>query len=123
MPQITLEYTGNIDQALEFDAIFSGVHEILVHVADIRVDNCKSRARRLDHYYIGTGNPNHAFVHLEAAILEGRTPDLKSKLGRRILEHLQEHFAPTFETCNLQITVEIRDIPRTVYFKVPAGTL
>jgi 5-carboxymethyl-2-hydroxymuconate isomerase len=123
MPQITLEYTNNIDQALEFDPIFSGIHEILADVADIRVDNCKSRARRLDHYYIGAGNPNHAFLHLEAAILEGRTPEIKKELGRQILEHLQKHFSPTFEAHDLQVTVEIRDIPRAAYFKVPAGTI
>ena len=123
MPQISLEYTGNIEQTIEFDPIFSKVHEILAQVADIRVDNCKSRARRLDHYYVGAGKPNQAFVHLEAAILEGRTPELKKELGSRILEHLQKHFSPSFAALDLQITVEIRDIARAVYFKVPSGTI
>jgi 5-carboxymethyl-2-hydroxymuconate isomerase len=60
---------------------------------------------------------------LEAAILEGRTLEVKKELGRRILDTLRKHYSPVFESLDLQITVEIRDIPRTGYSKIPAGTI
>ena len=48
--------------------------------------------------------------------------DLKRQIGRACLEVLQESFTPS-SALELQITVEIQDIERTTYFKIPEGTL
>lgn len=122
MPHLTLEYTKNIEPEAAFDDFLGRLHRVLADVGAIPIGNCKSRARRLDSYFIGDGGSQHAFVHLVLRFLEGRSVDLKRQIGRACLEVLQESFTPS-SALELQITVEIQDIERTTYFKIPEGTL
>ena len=122
MPHLTLEYTKNLESEMSFDDLFPRLHQALVDVAAIPIGNCKSRARRLDNYYIAGGGPQHAFVHLAIRLMEGRSVELKRNIGRGCLEVLQE-LCCSPAGLELQITVEIQDIERTTYFKLPEGTL
>ncbi len=123
MPQLTLEYTANIRQPIESDVLFAQLHNILATTGGIRTDNCKSRAIRLDDFFIGDGNDEHAFIHLSVRFLEGRSPEVIRQVGEQSLEILQTKFLPTNAELKLQITVEIGDIQGQRYFKYPAGTL
>lgn len=122
MPHLTLEYTENLEREIIFDDLFPRLHGVLVDVAAVPIGNCKSRACRLDSYYIADGGPQHAFVHLAIRFMEGRSVELKRNIGRGCLKVLEELCcAPA--GLELQITVEIQDIERTTYFKLPEGTL
>lgn len=123
MPQITLQYTDNVYQGAAFSELFSNIHRIVSEVGGIRLGNCKSRAIRLEDYFVAAGDTQEGFVHLDLAILEGRSDDVKRELGRRCLDALKRHFATVDEALELQITVEIRDMRRDSYFKFPEGTL
>jgi len=123
MPQITLEYTDNVRDTVDFDLLFMKLHEILSEVAGIRIGNCKSRAVKLSDYLVGAGDADAAFVHLEVAILEGRSLETRQEMGRRMLEALRGAYAGTLAELALQITVEVRDLQKALYFKIPEGTL
>ncbi len=123
MPQITLEYTGNLDQPLDPPALLAEVHQVLAESGRVRLDNLKSRVVRLDHFRVGDGDTRHAFVHLEVRLLAGRTPAWKQAIGRDLLELLKAHFTPSLVQFDLQLAVEMQDIQRDNYFKYPAGTL
>ena len=123
MPHLTLEYTSNIEQPPQFDELFARLHGVLAGVAAIPVGNCKSRAIRLEEYYVGDGLGRGAFVHLTVRFLAGRAPELKEQIGRRCLAVLEAAFAPSLGELDLQITVELQDIERPTYFKIPEGTL
>jgi 5-carboxymethyl-2-hydroxymuconate isomerase len=117
MPHITLEYTYNIDQSIEFRALFAELHQMLASVAGVSIDNCKSRAICLDTYHIGDGEAQNAFVHLEIQLLEGRSAELKQEIGARGLQVLKRYFAGSLGKLDLQITLEVRDMQRQAYFK------
>lgn len=123
MPQITLEYTGNLKQDVNWPALFAQIHKVLADVGGIQIGNCKSRATELKDYYVGEGEDRNAFVHLEVRFVEGRSRELKQELGRTILSVLEEQYRPSLGDFDLQITVEIDDIQREMYFKIPEGTL
>jgi len=123
MPHLTLEYTPNLDQEIVADVLFARLHQVLAEVGGIAIGNCKSRIVCLDGYYIATGGPRNAFVHLTIRFLEGRAIELKQKVGRASLRVLDEYFAPSSATLDLQLTVEMQDIERATYFKIPEGTL
>jgi 5-carboxymethyl-2-hydroxymuconate isomerase len=53
------------------------------------------------------------------SFLEGRTAPVKHEIGRRLLRHLREYYATANEISALQISVEIKDIQRPLYFKFP----
>jgi 5-carboxymethyl-2-hydroxymuconate isomerase len=123
MPQITLQYTDNINQNLDFDELFLEVHTTVSEIAGIAIANCKSRTMKLERYYVARGEAKHAFVHLDIAVLEGRSVELKQEMGSKILDILTKYYAPSIDAVDLQLTVEIRDISRDFYFKFPKGTL
>ena len=122
MPQITLEYSGNIRDPLHSDRLFKSIHTVLFRKGRIELDNCKSRAVKQDSFYVGDGDPRHAFVHLEVRFISGRSDTLKRTLGHALMEVMQEAFPQTMETMKAQITVEIKDINRDFYVKYPEGT-
>ena len=121
MPHVTLEYTNNVDQDIEFCDLFSELHQVLASTAGIDVNNCKSRAIRLHTYHIGEGQTENAFVHLEIQLLEGRPAELKREIGQRGLQVLARHLNPSLGKYDLQITLEVRDMQRQSYFKFSPG--
>lgn len=123
MPQISLEYTDNLTQEINTAKIFRNIHQVLGEVAGIPLANCKSRANRLNDFYIADGDSKNAFIHLEVRFIEGRSAEIRSEIGEQCLEQLQAYFAESVSSQNLQITVEIHDIHKPSYFKFPKGTL
>jgi len=123
MPHLTLEHTANITQDIDPQTLFSSLHQILAEVGGISIDNCKSRAIPLHSYHIGAGDPDAAFVHLVIRFLKGRSLTLKQEIAQQSIERLSAYFAPSATELALQITVEIVDIQRQTYFKIPKGTL
>lgn len=123
MPQITLQYTSNIQPLPKFYQLFSEVHKTINAIAGIKIENCKSRSIQLDNFYIGDGSENKGFLHLEVKILEGRTSDVKSNLGKSLLQILESQFKENIKLIDIQITVEVIDIRKNCYYKYPEGTL
>jgi 5-carboxymethyl-2-hydroxymuconate isomerase len=123
MPQITLEYSSNIEQPVDDGALLGRVHELVSSVAGLPVGNCKSRVNVCDRFRVGTGGADKGFVHLEVRMLSGRPGKTKRELGEKILEFLYRYFTPAAGTLDLQITVEVQDIDRDFYFKRPSETL
>ena len=123
MPQLTLEYTDNIQQKVDFSEVFREMHAVLFDVGGIPLENCKSRAIKRSDYFIGKGESDGAFIHIDMAFLAGRPLELKQEIGRRVLQILEKCYSPFLSAHNLQITVEIRELARELYFKIPEGTL
>ncbi len=120
MPHLTIEYTSNACPTVELDQLFARMHAVLNDVGGIKKKNCKSRAVELDSFYVGDGDADAAFVHVDLKFLEGRSSTLKREIGNAMLTILRECFA---EATDLQITVAINDIDRSAYFKIPEGSL
>jgi len=123
MPHLTIEYTRNLRQNAQFDGLFARLHAALAELGGIKQANCKSRAVELDQFHVGEGAANAAFVHADVRFLEGRSAEVKQGIGRAILAILRDGFPGPADVRDLQITVEIRDIQRSMYFKHPEGSL
>ena len=123
MPQITLQFTDNIKSLPKFNELFSEVHAAINAIAGIKIENCKSKAIQIERYYIGVGTNNKGFIHLEVKILEGRTAEIKSEMGKSLLQILKNKFKESISSMDLQITIEIIDILKNCYYKYPEGTL
>jgi 5-carboxymethyl-2-hydroxymuconate isomerase len=121
MPHLTLEYTGNVSGVIRPVELLPELHEVLAREAWLDIRNCKSRAICREDYYIGQGTGRQAFVHLEIRLLEGRSSEVKHDIGESILAVLWDHLSTTPADLNLQLTVEIVDMQRAVYFKAERG--
>jgi 5-carboxymethyl-2-hydroxymuconate isomerase len=123
MPHLVLEYSDNIKEKESFKLLFVQLHQILVTVCSATLESCQSRAIPWEIYYIGDGNSKNAFVHLEVCLAEGRPLEVRKAAGRQMLGVCGEYFSKSLRDLNLQITVELREFRRDLYFKIPEGTV
>jgi len=108
MPQLTLEYTDN----LEFDvqSLLERLHSELVATGAINLKGLKSRAVRHTEYRIADGNPEYAFVHVNLLIREGRPLEVQKDASQRVLATLKETFGERFENSYLSLSVDIKEM-------------
>jgi 5-carboxymethyl-2-hydroxymuconate isomerase len=122
MPHIILEYSANLSALPDFRVLFDDIHQALNRLGGIKIENCKSRARVAEHCYIGDGNPDNAFIHLDIEFVKGRSVEVKQAIGRECLGLVKGYYHLQLSDA-LQITVKIDDIALDFYFKDPAGSL
>lgn len=122
MPHLTLEYSANVNVESDFAGLFGELHDLLADAGGIRIGNCKSRAYIAREFYVGSGDEKSGFVHLDIRFLEGRSSHIKQSIGKMARDILIEWFRSSAEELEMQITVEVRDIERSFYFKYPEGT-
>lgn len=115
MPQIILEYTDNIQVSEDFSSPLLKIHQIIHSICSVNIDNCKTRIVSHKQYFIGNGEQDKAFVHLEVIIFEGRSEATKTMLGETLISILKDFFEPKAK--NVDITVYLNDIKRKEYFK------
>ena len=113
MPHIKMEVSDNIEIS-NAKSVFLALQKILHDCADVPAQNCKSRLYVATNFLVGD-EKTPAFTHLEIALLEGRSSQVKSQIGEKALQILNNTFAS--DTLGTQITVEIRDIHTPQYFK------
>lgn len=108
MPQLTLEYTDN----LEFDVqdVLARLHSELAATGAINLKGLKSRAVRLSDYRIADGNPEYAFVHVGLLIREGRPIDVQKDASQRVMKVLEDTFGQRFENSYLSLSVDIKEM-------------
>ena len=115
MPQIAIEYSGNLGDAFDARALAGEVHRLIAATIDTDVGNCKTRLVGLRDYLIADGSPEEAMVHVDLRILSGRTDAQKKALGEAVLAaalaSIGEH------ALRIQVTVEVRELDRANYHK------
>lgn len=123
MPHVRLEVSDNAAIFSDWTDLFHEVHGVLHHTGGIKLENCKSRAYVAENYLVGAGREQGAFAHLDVRFLEGRSEEIKQQIGRKLLELMLWRFEAELDRLDLQITVEIRDIERGLYYKHPRGSI
>jgi len=108
MPQLTLEYTDN----LEFDVqdVLARLHSELAATGAIKLKGLKSRAVRHSEYRLADGNPEYAFVHVNLLIREGRPIEVQKDASRRVMKVLEDTFGQRFETSYLSLSVDVKEM-------------
>jgi 5-carboxymethyl-2-hydroxymuconate isomerase len=118
MPHTILEYSDNIVQPVDFQALWAELHPALAAAAGCRLQDIKSRAYCCGDFRMGSGSPTYAFIHLTVRMFEGRDPGTLGRVGEVLLAVLRAHFQATLERTQCDLTVELTGMRRDCYFKV-----
>jgi 5-carboxymethyl-2-hydroxymuconate isomerase len=92
MPHLVLEYSANVPDAPDHHRLLRQLHEALVASAAFDLANVKSRVVRHEAFRVADGTPGRAFVHLTAAVLDGRESAVLRSAGEALLAALREGF-------------------------------
>jgi len=113
MPHNIIEYSSELDpQAQE---IIRAVHLGSVNSALFEEEDIKTRA--LAYQHVRLGQDSKFFIHVQAKLLSGRSPQQKSLLSDAILQQLIQ-----LNLNNISLTVEVLDIDRDSYAKQVLAT-
>ncbi|MFF3494912.1 5-carboxymethyl-2-hydroxymuconate Delta-isomerase [Streptomyces sp. NPDC002795] len=108
MPQITVDHSADLDDRLDRAGLAGAVHQAAVDIVAARVPACKTRFREVGTTVVGDGAGS--LVHVEIALLAGRTEEAKTALAEAVLAVLPAHVK---EPAGVHFSAEVRDLAPT----------
>ncbi len=118
MPHLTVEYSSNLEDKTDIDALVKMVHETALSTGMFPMGGIRVRTEPRQKYLIADGDPENAFLHLVARIGHGRTLEAKKEAAQTIFDALCEYLNPVFESSPLAISFEVQEIyPPELSFK------
>ena len=110
MPHIIVEYSKQLVNDTQLDAILKTIHRSIADSGLFKADQIKTRAYSFNKFTNAGGS--EPYIHIQARIKSGRDIDNKKQLGEVILKGLSTLNIPASV-----ITVEIIDMERESYGK------
>ena len=117
MPHFIVEYSANLEPAVNIGELVSSVHKAAIMSGVFPLKGTRTRAARRDLFEIADGHADNAFVHITARIGQGRSVDVRQQAGELIYEAACEYLRPYFEQHPLAISFEMQEIEADTSFK------
>jgi 5-carboxymethyl-2-hydroxymuconate isomerase len=109
MPQITVDYSGQLADDFDRPGFARALHTAVVEIAAAQPPACKTRFRRTEDFTVGDDSDGHVIVHVALGLLAGRTEETKVQLTEAVLELLRQYVKPA-EGLALHASAEVRDL-------------
>lgn len=114
MPHLILTQSKNITHNSAI--FFKKAHQLLSEMLPTELSTCKSRLILADNYLISDGEIQDGLVHLEIAVLVGRSEELLKNISKQLYQLLNNHLIAENVLIKVQLSVEIRNLSES-YFK------
>ena len=79
MPHLIVEYSANLEHEVDIPHLVSAIHAAALDTGVFPIGGIRTRAVRREIYQVADGHPDNGFIHLQARIGKGRTPDVREK--------------------------------------------
>jgi 5-carboxymethyl-2-hydroxymuconate isomerase len=96
MPHFTIEYSANLDGQTDMAKVVETVRKAAVETGIFPLGGIRVRAVRCEHYAIGDGNPDFAFLDMLLRLGEGRDLGTRKEAGEHIFRALSAYLEPVF---------------------------
>jgi len=117
MPHFLVEYSSNLEEALELPALFEKLHAAAAKGGVFPVAGMRSRGLPRSQYRLADGHPDNGFVHVNLRVGAGRDVETLRLEGEAIFAVLSEHLAALFDERPLALSLEISEIHPDLNFK------
>jgi 5-carboxymethyl-2-hydroxymuconate isomerase len=117
MPHLVIEYSANLEPALDVEALMAAVHEAAIETGVFPVGGIRTRAVARDQYRIADGHPDNGFVFMSVRVGAGRPPKVRQAAGERIFAALSAALDDLFEARPLSIGMEMSEIEAETSWK------
>jgi len=117
MPHQIIEYSANLEQRMDIQALVDGLHDAAAAIDGLPLGGLRTRAARRGHYQVADQHPDNAFVHVVLKLGHGRTPEQKKAYGEALFAALCRLLEPVSSTSPLAISFEVQEIHRELTWK------
>jgi 5-carboxymethyl-2-hydroxymuconate isomerase len=117
MPHIVIEYSANLDGALDMQRLVNAMHETALKTGVFPPGGARTRAARREHYRVADGRPEAAFIHVMARVGAGRDEATRKAAGQALFDTLTAETKAVFEARPLALSFELAEIPDAFKWK------
>lgn len=110
MPHLIVEYSQNIEAALDLDGLMAKLRDGALASGVFPLGGIRIRGECRERYLIADGSPDNGFVHLTARIGHGRSEATRKAAAEQLFAVLCEHAQPLFERRGLGLSFELVEI-------------
>lgn len=117
MPHQIIEYSANLESAVDIDALVKALHETAAGIDALPVAGLRTRAVARQHYRIADGHTDNQFINVVLRLAPGRPFEVRKAAGEKLFEALCDFLEPVFSTSPLAISYEIQEIDADLRWK------
>ncbi|MEO0494825.1 MAG: 5-carboxymethyl-2-hydroxymuconate Delta-isomerase [Actinomycetota bacterium] len=110
MPHVIIEYSANVADHHDIDALVEVVHDAAVASGIAARPSLRTRAVARTHYRVADGDPASAMIAMVARIGPGRDIATKRALATEILDAAEAHTAGESSTLVIAWSSEVQEI-------------
>jgi len=110
MPHVIVEYSANIETEVRPDDLVDDIHRAALASGIAEPVAVRTRLKRREHFRVGDGSPDNAFVHIDIRARRGRSLEQKKHAVQTIYDQANKTLEPVFKARPLALTVEIHEI-------------
>ena len=113
MAHITIEYSANLADHHDIEALVEAVHRAAAAHGLAPLDGLRTRAVARTHYRIADGDPDHAFVAIAVRVGPGRDAAARRTFLETILDAAEAHVAATPSPLAVAWSAELTEMDAT----------
>lgn len=108
MPHFIIEYSANLDDAVDIGALCEVVRHAAVQTGMFPLGGIRVRAIRCAHFAIADGRAGLSFIDILLRIGEGRDLVTRQSAGEAIFQAVSHHLAPLFATGRFALSFDMQ---------------
>lgn len=118
MPHLTLDYSANLDGAVDFDALCRALLEALLDSGLVERGAPRVRAIRCAAYAIADDVAENSFIDMSLRLGAGRSQAEKRQLGDALIAAARSCLDPLLATPHFALSLEVREIDPDLSWKL-----
>jgi 5-carboxymethyl-2-hydroxymuconate isomerase len=111
MPHLNIEYSANLAEELDIQALVDTIHETALETGIFPLGGVRTRAEPRTHYRIANGEPSAGYIHMMVRIGAGREFETRRAAGDRIFGALCDFTQELYDRRPLALSFELHEIP------------
>ena len=116
MPHFVVEYSENLHEQLDFQELFSSLHQYIVSTGHFPLAGVRSRAIKCHDYRIADGRDDFSFLNLNLKIGHGRDMTLKKVVAEQVFSILTDWMKSITDNQYCQISFEMTELDPILKF-------
>jgi 5-carboxymethyl-2-hydroxymuconate isomerase len=110
MPHLIVEYSANLERDIDISRLVAALHAAALETGVFPIGGIRTRAARREVYAIADSHADNGFIHVQARIGTGRSPEVRQKAAEHIFAALKTATAGVCAERPLGLTFEIVEI-------------
>jgi 5-carboxymethyl-2-hydroxymuconate isomerase len=118
MPHLTVEYSANLDGAVDLNALCRALLQALLDSGLVERGAPRVRAVRCDAFAIADDLPENSFIDMSLRLGAGRSHEDKRNLGDALIAAARPLLAEQFAQPHFALSLEVREIDPDLSWKL-----